>query len=153
MATGMPAKEDDHCYIPHGPIKNWIFLLQSQTTEFCNKPTEVGAGNNPALTATFTETTIYITDDWKLEACHLFSRWAFTQKKNYSDSYSACTFMCSIKTLMAKKSAKVFLCSLFFDIPRRIVLFEASQVSPACPFDQRHFTGKTNKEHSWIDAN
>jgi len=51
-----------------------MFLLQCQTTQFFNKPTEVGAGNNPALIATFTETTIYITDAWKLEECHLFSK-------------------------------------------------------------------------------
>jgi len=41
-----------------GPKQNRIFLLQSQPTQFCNKPTEVGAGNNPALTITFTETAV-----------------------------------------------------------------------------------------------
>jgi hypothetical protein len=56
--------------------------------------------------------------------------------------------MCSNESLMAKKSVKVPLCSLFLDIPRSIVLFEACQVRSACPFDNSRITAKSNKEHS-----
>ena len=69
-----------------------MIMLQSQTTQFCNKPTEVGA----ALTVKFTETAIYINDAWKMKACHLaFSKRAGLRKENYNDSYGEGIFMCS----------------------------------------------------------
>jgi hypothetical protein len=72
-----------------------MILLQSQTTQFCNKPTEVGAGNNPALSVTFTETEILYYRCLETGSVSLYLPRARLHKENYNDSYGEGTFVCS----------------------------------------------------------